>query len=123
VCSSTRRDPSVYLYDLVTAARLVLQFVHGKSFGEYQDDPLLRSAVERRLQIIGEALARLAQTAPEIAHQFPEHRRIIGFRNILVHGYAQVDNRLVWDIVHTRLPSLLETAASILDQLEQNAEP
>ena len=123
MCSSTRRDPSVYLYDLVTAARLVLQFVHGRSLEEYQADPLLRSAVERQLQIVGEAMARLTRTAPEIARQFPDHRRIVGFRNILVHGYAQVDNRLVWDIVHTELPALLETAAAILARLEQNTGP
>lgn len=83
-----RRDPSVYLYDMVTAARLALQSVHGKSLEDYQADLLLRSAVERQLQIAGEALVQLSRAAPEIAQQLPEHRRIIAFRNILVHGYT-----------------------------------
>ena len=46
--------------------------------------------------IIGEALARLAKDDPEIAAQIPEHPRIIAFRNIIVHGYASVDDRIVW---------------------------
>ncbi len=111
-----RRDPSVYLYDIVTAARLALQFAHGKSLDDYQADPLLRSAVERQLQIAGEALVQLSRTAPEIAQRLPEHRRIIGFRNILVHGYADVDDRLVWDILQTKLPTLLEAALALLEQ-------
>lgn len=112
-----RRDPSVYLYDIVSASKLIFQFVQGKSLEDYQSDPLLRSAVERQLQIVGEAFAQLAKTAPEIAEQFPEQRSIIGFRNVLVHAYADVDDLLVWDIVQSKLPLLLETATGILQRL------
>jgi|DewCreStandDraft_1066081.scaffolds.fasta_scaffold01313_31 uncharacterized protein with HEPN domain len=118
-----RRDPSVYLYDIVSASKLIFQFVQGKSLEDYQSDPLLRSAVERQLQIVGEAFAQLAKTAPEIAEQFPEQRSIIGFRNVLVHAYADVDDLLVWDIVQSKLPLLLETATGILQRLgEAGAE-
>jgi uncharacterized protein with HEPN domain len=86
---------------------------------DYQADPLLQSAVERQLQIIGEVFTQLPKTAPEIAEQFPEPRRIIGFRNILVHSYADVDELLVWDIVQSKLPLPLETATRILERLGQ----
>ena len=58
-------------------------------------DDMLKSAVERQFGVIGEALARLAKTDPAVAEQVADHRRIIAFRNILVHGYATVDDRIV----------------------------
>ena len=66
---------------------------------------MLRSAVERQFEIIGEALAKLAKLDPVLAASLTDHRRITAFRNILVHGYADADDRLVWDVVETKLPS------------------
>ena len=64
------------------------------------------AAVERQFEIIGEALGQLARLEPETASRIGDHRRIIAFRNILVHGYAGVDDMLVWDMVVTRLGDL-----------------
>jgi hypothetical protein len=59
-----------------------------------------------QFEIIGEALGQLAKLDPEAADRISEHRRIIAFRNILVHGYAGVDDLLVWDMIGTRLADL-----------------
>ena len=67
---------------------------------------MLRSAVERQFEIIGEALAQLARLDEKIVARVSEHSRIIAFRNILIHGYAGIDERLVWDIVQSKLPVL-----------------
>jgi len=75
---------------------------------------MLRAAVEREFEIIGEALARLAKQDEGLASRIGEHRRIIAFRNILIHGYADVDDRLVWDIVETKLPALRREVAALL---------
>lgn len=76
----------------------------------------MRSAVERQFEIIGEALAQLAKVDETIVARIGEHRRIIAFRNILIHGYADVDDRLVWDIVQGKLPVLHREVKAILSE-------
>jgi uncharacterized protein with HEPN domain len=82
---------------------------------------MLRSAVERQFEIIGEALAQLARLNEDLASRISEHRRIIAFRNILIHGYApappapsSMDSRIVWDVVQTRLPALRREVAELM---------
>jgi len=67
---------------------------------------MLRSAVERQFSIIGEALSRLDKDSPDVAAAIPDHGRIIAFRNILIHGYAAVDDRIVWGVIENHLASL-----------------
>ena len=102
-----------YLFDIQQAAGLLADFTRGKTFADYQDDPLLKSAVERQFEIIGEALARLARLDPQTASRISEYRRIIAFRNILIHGYAQIDERLVWGVLEARLPTLAQEVNSL----------
>lgn len=77
---------------------------------------MLRSAVERQFEIIGEALNQLSKVAPEIAGQISEYRRIVAFRNILIHGYADVDDRVVWGIVETDLPKLRTEVETLMSE-------
>lgn len=101
-----RLEAKKYLYDVHQAAGLIADFTKGKGFADYQRDALLRSAVERQFEVIGEALAQLARVDEALAARVSEHHRIIAFRNILIHGYADVDDRVVWDVVETKLPRL-----------------
>lgn len=103
-----------YLYDIRSAADLLAGFIEGKSLADYQDDALLRAAVERQFEIIGEALAQLARSNEGAARQITDYRRIIAFRNILIHGYADVDDRLVWDVAQTSLPVLRREVSGML---------
>jgi uncharacterized protein with HEPN domain len=109
-----RLESKKYLYDILQAAKSLEQFSSGKSFGDYQADSLLRSATERQFEIIGEALRRLSKDDPASAAQIHEHRRIIAFRNILIHGYADVDDRVVWDVLQTKIPNLLREVEGLL---------
>lgn len=95
------------LYDIIRAAEKIERFASGKTLSQYLADELLRSGVERQFEIIGEALSQLAKAAPGVVEQIREHQRIIAFRNVLIHGYAIVDDRLVWDAVENHLPDLL----------------
>lgn len=107
-----------YLYDIGHAAELITQFTAGKDFSDYERDAMCRMAVERAFAIIGEALSRLAKLDAGVAKRIGEHSRIIAFRNILVHAYAEVDDRLVWDVIETKLPDLRRQAAELLRELE-----
>ena len=106
--------PGKYLWDAWRAAERVSRFTAGKSFDDYRADELLRSAVERQLGIVGEALAALRRADPALATQIAELPRAVAFRNILVHGYATVDDRLVWGVVERDLAGLRDTLARLL---------
>ena len=109
-----RRDPRKYLWDAQQAAERVARFVAGKSFDDYLADEQLRSAVERQFEIIGEALAQLARLDPTTAADVPDLPRIVAFRNVLIHGYATVDDRLVWGVVESSLPGLRAHLSALL---------
>ncbi len=111
-----RPESRKFLFDIQTAAKLLAEFTEGKSFTDYAADPMLRSAVERQFEIIGEALAQLAKIDHEAANLISDWRRIVDFRNVLAHGYAVVDDRLVWDIVQSKLSTLEREVARLLDQ-------
>ncbi|CUA93990.1 HepT-like ribonuclease domain-containing protein [Thiomonas bhubaneswarensis] len=107
-------DSRKLLWDAQQAAERIARFTVGKGFADYEADEFLRSAVERQFEIIGEALNHLARVDPQLAGRIVELPRIVAFRNVLIHGYATVDNRLVWGVVETSLGPLRDTLANLL---------
>jgi uncharacterized protein with HEPN domain len=107
-------DAGKYLWDAKAAADLIVQFTAGKTFDDYRSDVMLRSAVERQFEIVGEALAGLRRVAPEIAQTIPEAPQVIAFRNVLIHQYATINDGLVWDVVGGPLRSLRSTLERLL---------
>jgi len=103
------------IWDARRAAGRVLEFVADRSWDDYQQDVMLRSEVERQFQIIGEALNRLSRVDSATADRVPDLARIVAFRNVLVHGYAQIDDALVWEVASTRVPELTDVLAGLLD--------
>jgi len=86
---------------------LIKTFTAGKTFDDYRRDALLRSAVERQFEIVGEALGKLRKVDAQTAGRIRHVERIIAFRNILIHAYATVDDRLVWGMVERNLDELV----------------
>ncbi|CUU11078.1 Uncharacterized conserved protein, contains HEPN domain [Armatimonadetes bacterium GBS] len=107
------------LSDILSAGANIQQFVAEVSFEDYIASTLLRSAVERQFEIIGEALARLSRHNPDVFAQIPNARRIIDFRNVLAHGYDVIDHEIVWQAIHEHLPQLLSVIRSMLDDFER----
>jgi uncharacterized protein with HEPN domain len=111
-----RPEAKKYLFDVQQAADRVAAFTAGRVLRQYESDELLRSAVERQFEIIGEALSQLATRDNATVMRISESRRIIAFRNILIHGYASVDHAIVWDIVETKLPTLRREVGDLLGE-------
>lgn len=107
-------DPRAYLWEARRAAALVVEFVADRSWADYESDPMLRSAVERQFEIVGEALNQLARAAPDLATRVPDLPRIVAFRNLLIHGYAAIDNRLVWEVATERTAPLVAVFDDLL---------
>ncbi|MFP4393663.1 MAG: DUF86 domain-containing protein [Anaerolineales bacterium] len=94
------------VYDVDQAVNLITEFTADKEFEDYATDVMLRSAVERQFEIVGEALNRLKQVDMQLLSRISDYHRIIGFRNVLAHGYDVVSDEIVWDIIQNRLPLL-----------------
>lgn len=120
---SLPRDPRCCLWDALRATESVQTFVRGKTYESFSEDDLVRSAVERQLQIIGEAFSQLARTAPQMADKVAELRRVIAFRNVLVHGYAAIDYDTVWRLIQDKLPELQVNLRVLLDAADTSPDP
>lgn len=101
------------LWDARQAADRVARITAGRSFDDYLADEILRWAVERQCIVIGEALSALRRADAVLASSIPDVTRIIAFRNVLIHGYAAVDDRLVWGMIERDL-DVLRTALTML---------
>lgn len=104
-----------YLWDALTAAQRIQRFIQNKTFHDYLQDDLLRSAVERQFEIIGEALGQLRKQFPSEAEKIADLPRIVGFRNVLIHGYATVDDTLVWGAMEMHLEPLAICLKALLE--------
>jgi uncharacterized protein with HEPN domain len=108
------RDPRAYLYDILAAADAISKFLADTDFDSYVENDLVRSAVERKFEIIGEALGQLAKVDSGLALRISQWRDIIAFRNIIAHGYATLDHSVVWRAHNESLPALRAEVAALL---------
>ena len=102
------------LWDVREACNAIEQFVQGKTDSDYLKDNLLRSAVERQLMILGEALYQANRIDQDLSKHITDLRKIIGFRHLLVHDYSSTQNETVWGIVENNVPQLGEEVARLL---------
>jgi predicted nucleotidyltransferase/uncharacterized protein with HEPN domain len=115
-----KREARKYLYDIQydiqQVGAMIAQSSAGRSFGDYLGDAMLRSAVERRFEIIGEALTQLTRLDTALAARISEDRRISAFRHVLRHGCATVNDRRVRGVVETKLAVLRRQVDRLLDE-------
>jgi uncharacterized protein with HEPN domain len=100
-----------HLFDALAAVRLAREFAAGLSFDAFVSNVLVRSAVERQLEILGEACQRMAQDEPDIRQRLPEVGFAIGLRNKIIHGYDRIENAVVYDTLMQDLPLLEQRLA------------
>lgn len=102
------------LEDILQAGNRINVGVSGHSIATYSASWLLKSAVERQFEIIGEALRRLERYDGSVAGAIPGYRNIIGFRHRIAHGYDDISDELVWEIIDVYLPDLLASVEHLL---------
>lgn len=105
------RDPA-YLWDISDAARTIVQFTAGLKIEDYLKDRKLQLAIERLIEIIGEAANRLS---PEFIKKHPEipWRKIIAQRNVIAHEYGEIKQERIWTVISLNIPELLEKLEKI----------
>ena len=106
-----RPDDDVLLRDMADYARMAVTAATGKTRQDLDSDPVLAAALERFIEIIGEAASRLSDQTRSRLPGVP-WLEIIGMRNRLVHGYAAVDRNILWEVVASDLPALLRLLES-----------
>jgi uncharacterized protein with HEPN domain len=113
------RDSRSYLWNVLHSAKAIAGFVSGVDVETYETSEIVHSAVERKFEIIGEALNLLAKADPDLAAKISGFKQMIAFRNLLIHGYASVDHGRVWSIIMDDLPKLLDTVEKLLEELDR----
>lgn len=112
-----QRDSRCFLWDIVRAGQDIVAFTAGLNAETFLENRLVRSAVERQFEIVGEALSQLAKHDPALVERIPDFRQAISFRNLLIHGYATVDVYRVWRIVEDVLPALHAAVEALLTEM------
>lgn len=111
------RDPRVLLADIDRAGEDIGRFTRDIDSGAYAEDAMAQAAVERKFEVIGEALNRLNQDHPELAARVPGLRKVVDSRNLLAHGYDRVVTELVWSYAESNLPQLRRSVQDLLAEL------
>lgn len=114
-----QRDPRAFLWDVREAARSIQSFASGMDSNTYVANEMAQAAVERKFEIIGEALNQLSRLDPVLAARIPGLPQIVAFRNLLIHGYATVNVGTVWNVMQDALPPLVAAVQALLDELGQ----
>lgn len=108
-----------WLYDIALAIEELESFtaqMPEKSFNQYKTNTLLKRAIEREMEIIGEAMNRILKADPSFVDHIPEAKNIIGFRNQIIHAYDSISDEIVWAILIRHIPELKTQVRSFLHQ-------
>ena len=104
-----------HLFDILTSIESINQYLgEDRNFDAYERNKLLRRAVEREIEIIGEAMGRILSQVPDI--KIKHARKIVDTRNWVIHTYDNVDNIIIWSIVTKDLPLLKKEVKDLIEK-------
>jgi uncharacterized protein with HEPN domain len=110
------KQPDVYVELALRALERVPRFLAGRTLKVYLDDELCQAAVERQLEVAGDALGQIRKLFPDLFVRIPEGALIVAFRNVLAHGYATLDHKRVYDAAVSKVPTLTVAIRNLLDE-------
>ncbi len=108
------------LEDVRRAAANIRHFVTGRTESDYGRDMMLRSAVERQFEIIGEALSHIDRFDAGFSQRITDYRRIVSFRNQLAHAYRAIRDDVVWSVIQHNLPVLEREITELIASASQS---
>jgi len=116
-----RPEAGAHLWDAAEAAKLVQRFIEGLSEDDFTSDLVVRSAVERQLELLGESLNRLRRDDAETATRVPDVEKIIGMRNVLAHEYGDIDYEIVWRAATVSVAALIPVLDELVGEARRDA--
>jgi uncharacterized protein with HEPN domain len=110
-----KRDAG-YLWDMLDAARSAQEFTTGATYHQYSEDKKLRLAVERAVEIIGEAATKVSKKFREDHTEIP-WQMIINQRHVIVHEYGELEDELIWKVATVFTPDLIAKLEKLIPPL------
>ncbi len=110
-----RPEDEALLRDMLAYASRAVEAVANRERLDLESDPILAAAVERFIEVIGEAAGKVSADTQASAPQIP-WREMVGMRNRLVHGYASVDHDILWDVVSADLVEVIEALQTLVGE-------
>jgi uncharacterized protein with HEPN domain len=105
------------LFDIHSSIQAIyLHLGEKRDFFEYQNNLTIKRAVERELEIIGEAVSRILKESPDF--QLKNSRKIVDLRNFIIHGYDAIDDETIWGVVIKHIPALEKEISEIMSKPE-----
>jgi uncharacterized protein with HEPN domain len=109
---------AAYLWDILQAARDILDFTTGMSFEQFAKDKKTRFAVERQLLAIGEAANHVSESFKNDHVEIP-WRQVVGQRNVLAHEYGEILVERIWLVAKDKIPNIVEIVEKLLAEREK----
>ncbi len=110
---------AAFLWDMLQAAITLRDFARGRTLQDYTGDIMLRSAVERQIEIIGEAARKVSDSFQQQHPEIP-WTGIVGQRHVLAHEYGEVDHQRIWKVVTDHIPQLIECLEPLIPNPPSN---
>lgn len=107
-----QQDPALVL-DMMDSARAIVEMVSGMAYTDYAGDRRTRRAIEREVEIIGEAARKVSQ-AFQNAHPEVPWRKIVAQRHKLAHEYGEIEDEILWRVATVHIPELIDLLAPLL---------
>lgn len=114
-----QKRPDIYLELALLALNKLPRFLQDRDLEAYLADDFCQSAVERKLEVAGDALAQIRKIDNVLFERIPDGAMIVAFRNVLAHGYATLDHRRVYHPARHKAPALSDAVKQLLEEFPE----